>query len=419
MAPASRRVLGVSGCGRAPAVASMAGCLASRRRAPRPFLWPGKDPASVGGSWRRPSRPALCASPGNGAGLQPGEREGPSTDPAVIYSRLQRLALPYWTNSAEARWKLAGVVVLTLATTGVSVVFNFIGRDFFNALEEKDTVAFTEQLIKYLGAFVVGIPVFVFRGYYRSKLSLEWREWMTEQFLYDYMAKRTFYKVQAASMMDNPDQRISIDIKVFTESTLVFALTLLNALVDLVSFSGILFSIYPPLFIALLVYSVGGTAVSIGLGQSLIGLNFRQEAREADLRFGLVRIRENAESIAFYSGEKNEVELVLQRLFNAVNNFQDLLVSSRNLDFFTSFYRFVIQLLPAAVVAPLFFQGKIEFGVINQSQSAFNHILGDVSLVVYQVYGIARWPQKRAVDAQGKRVTMRQQGAAKTLVFQT
>ncbi|PSC71914.1 ABC transporter D family member chloroplastic [Micractinium conductrix] len=117
--------------------------------------------------------------------------------------------------------------------------------------------------------------------------------------------------------------------------------------------------------------------------------NFQQEAQEANFRYGLVRVRENAESIAFYGGEDNEKRLLNSRLRAAVENFLELLKASRNLSFFTSFYRFLIQVLPAAVVAPLYFRGEIEFGVINQSSSAFNHILGDVSLIVYQFETIA------------------------------
>ena len=168
-----------------------------------------------------------------------------------------------------------------------------------------------------------------------------------------------------------------------------FVLTLFNSVVDLASFAGILFSIYTPLFFVLIVYALGGTAVSVALGQKLVGLNFAQEAREADFRYALVRLRDNAEAIAFYGGEAAEGELLRARFRAALANLQDILLASRNLSFFTSSYRFLISFLPAAVVAPLFFRGEIEFGVINQSSSAFSHILSDVSLVVYQFEGLA------------------------------
>uniref|UniRef100_A0A7S0RAI6 ABC transporter domain-containing protein n=1 Tax=Chlamydomonas leiostraca TaxID=1034604 RepID=A0A7S0RAI6_9CHLO len=341
-------------------------------------------------------------STGNGSGgdapnpsvaLQRAEKvAGASTDLGVIYKRLSELALPYWSDpvvGASARWKLAGVVGLTLATTGVSVMFNFLGRDFFNALSEKNEAEFYSQLVKYLGAFAVGIPVFVFKSYYQSRLAVEWRAWMTERLMTDYFQDRTFYALQSQSTVDNPDQRISSDVAQFTNTTVTLSLVLLNASIDLISFSGILYSIYPPLFLALIAYSSSGTFISLAIGKNLVGLNFAQEAREADLRYGLVRVRENAESVAFYRGESDEQELLAARLRAAVENYLGLLVASRNLDFFTSFYRYLIQLLPAAVVAPLFFQGKIEFGVINQSQSAFNHVLNDLSLVVYQFESLA------------------------------
>lgn len=204
-----------------------------------------------------------------------------------------------------------------------------------------------------------------------------------------YLTNRTFYQIQSQSIIDNPDQRIVDDLSSFTGIALSFSLTLFNAAVDLISFSNILYGIYPPLFVILLVYSIGGTAISVFLGRGLVNLNFLQEKKEADFRYGLVRVRENAESIAFYGGEENELQLLLQRFRSAFENLTQLLISSRNLEFFTNGYRYLIQILPAAVVAPMYFSGKIDFGVINQSVSAFNHILGDFSLIVFQFQSIS------------------------------
>ncbi|KAF4393499.1 hypothetical protein F8388_023303 [Cannabis sativa] len=312
-------------------------------------------------------------------------------DLQTLLRRFWKVAAPYWSSDdkAQARLRLAGVFALTLGTTGISVGFNFLGRDFYNALANKDQEQFSKQLLYYLGAFAGGIPVFVLRDYARDTLALRWRSWMTSYYMERYLKNQTFYKIQSQSIIDNPDQRIVDDLSSFTGTALSFSLTIFNAVVDLISFSNILLGIYPPLFIVLLVYSVGGTAISIFLGRELVSLNFLQEKKEADFRYGLVRIRENAESIAFYGGEENEMRLLLQRFKSAFENLSQLLISSRNLDFFTSGYRYLIQILPAALVAPMYFSGKIEFGVINQSVSAFNHILGDVSLVVYQIQAIS------------------------------
>ncbi|KAL3503774.1 hypothetical protein ACH5RR_038223 [Cinchona calisaya] len=316
----------------------------------------------------------------------------PPTKLQTLARRFWKVAAPYWYSSddkVQARMRLLAVFALTLATTGISVGFNFLGRDFYNALANKDQEQFNKQLLYYLAGFAGGIPFFVLRDYAKDILSLRWRSWMTSYYMERYLMNQTFYKIQSQSVIDNPDQRIVDDLNSFTGTALSFSLTLFNAVVDLISFSNILYGIYPPLFVVLIGYSVAGTAISIFVGKGLVTLNFLQEKKEADFRYGLVRIRENAESIAFYGGEENEMQQLLQRFRSAFENLTKLLISSRNLEFFTNGYRYLIQILPVAVVAPMYFSGKIEFGVINQSVSAFNHILGDFSLIVYQFQAIS------------------------------
>ena len=313
-------------------------------------------------------------------------------DLGAVFGRFKQVAMPFWTDpksSSNARWLLAGVVGLTLGTTAISVGFNFLGRDFYNSIAEKQPEEFDRLLKTYIAVIAGAIPVFVMRDYYQSVLTLKWRAWMTEAYVAKYLDRRNFYHIQTGSIIDNPDQRIVDDIANFTTTSLGLGFTILNAGIDLVSFSGILLGIYKPLVGVLFVYSLGGTLISARLGQPLVGLNFAQEAREADFRYGLVRVRENAESIAFYQGEAAERGALVVRLRSAVDNFGELLKATRSVDFFTSFYRYMVTFLPAAVVAPLYFRGEIEFGVINQSSSAFSHILGDVSLVVYQIERLA------------------------------
>ncbi|CAK9264710.1 unnamed protein product [Sphagnum jensenii] len=321
----------------------------------------------------------------------PSEEKRAGSDLNTLLQRFWKVAAPYWSSEdkVQARLRLAGVFALTLATTGISVGFNYLGRDFYNALASKDQEQFGKMLIYYLGATITGTPVFVLRNFSRERLALRWRGWMTSYYMDRYFKNRIYYNIQSQSLIDNPDQRIVDDVNNFTNTALEFALALFNAAIDLISFSGILYGIYPPLFVVLIVYSLGGTAISVAFGKSLVGLNFVQEKREADFRYGLVRVRENAESIAFYGGETSEIKLLLQRFKQSFDNYSQLLIASRNLDFFTSAYRYLIQLLPAAVVAPLYFSGKIEFGVINQSFSAFNHILGDFSIVVYSFQSLS------------------------------
>ncbi|XP_066305517.1 ABC transporter D family member 2, chloroplastic-like isoform X2 [Miscanthus floridulus] len=340
---------------------------------------------------RRAAPPPAAAGGGGEVAVPDAQEKRDGTDLKTLATRFWKVAAPYWwsEDKTQARLRLAAVFALTLGTTGISVGFNFLGRDFYNALADKDQQKFTTQLLYYLGAFAGGIPFFVLRDYARETLSLRWRSWMTSYYMKRYFKNRTFYKIQSQSIIDNPDQRINDDLSAFTGTALAFSLALFNAAVDLVSFSNILYGIYPPLFIVLVVYSLGGTAISVFLGKNLVNLNFMQEKKEADFRYGLVRVRENAESIAFYGGEENELQLLLDRFRRVFENLSELLIASRNLEFFTNGYRYLIQILPAAVVAPMYFSGKIEFGVINQSVSAFNHILSDFSLIVFQFQSIS------------------------------
>ncbi|GJN06434.1 hypothetical protein PR202_ga24163 [Eleusine coracana subsp. coracana] len=375
-------------------IASAPGCgsssFALARRLPLPL------PRSVASAMRRRGRrraapPTPAAAAGGEATATDADDKRDGTDLKTLATRFWKVAAPYWwsEDKTQARLRLAAVFTLTLAITGISVGFNFLGRDFYNALADKDQEKFTTQLLYYLGAFAGGIPFFVLRDYARETLSLRWRSWMTSYYMKRYFKNRTFYRIQSQSMIDNPDQRINDDLSAFTGTALGFSLTFFNAAVDLISFSNILYGIYPPLFIVLIVYSLGGTAISVFLGKNLVNLNFMQEKKEADFRYGLVRVRENAESIAFYGGEENETQLLLDRFRRAFDNLSELLIASRNLEFFTNGYRYLIQILPVAVVAPMYFSGKIEFGVINQSVSAFNHILSDFSLIVFQFQSIS------------------------------
>jgi ABC-type uncharacterized transport system fused permease/ATPase subunit len=168
-------------------------------------------------------------------------------------------------------------------------------------------------------------------------------------------------------------------------------LTIVTSIIDLVSFSLILYNIYPQLFIAIVAYAVFGSVTTTWLGKDLVRLNYDQLSKEANFRYSLVRWRENAESIAFYRGEDIENKAIGVRLKSVIENSRDLIGAQRNLEFFTNGYRFMIQLLPVTVVAPKYFAGEIELGVISQSVGAFNHILNDLSIVVNQFEQLSRF----------------------------
>lgn len=209
---------------------------------------------------------------------------------------------------------------------------------------------------------------------------------MTERVLTLYYNNRVYYSLERNNDIDidNPDQRIAEDVRSFTAFSLQLFLTIVTSVIDLVSFSFILYSIQPQLFAAIIAYASFGTITTTALGRKLVGLNFEKLVKEADFRYSLVRIRENAESIAFYGGEDLEGKEIDSRLEKVIENRREMNRAERNLEFFTTAYRYLIQVVPVSVVAPQYFAGKIELGVVSQSSGAFNHILSDLSVIVNQ-----------------------------------
>uniref|UniRef100_A0A7S2ZC33 ABC transmembrane type-1 domain-containing protein n=4 Tax=Rhodosorus marinus TaxID=101924 RepID=A0A7S2ZC33_9RHOD len=341
----------------------------------------------------RMSQPAMGAIPSGPPPEKPDpeELEKQRRDLGRILTLFMKLATPFWKEEKGARWRLGGVVVLTLAQAGISVAFSYIGRDFWTALSMKNMDKFMYQAELFFGALVIGTPIVVLYTYSRDMLGLRWREWLTKKTLGDYFDSINYYDIENNSDVDNPDQRIAEDLAAFTQTSLQFFLTLLISFVDLLSFSTILFSIYPPLFLVLVGYASMGTFITTVIGKQLISINFAQLQKEADFRYSLVRVRENAESIAFYRGEDRERSTISKRFGGAVDNFAKLLKGQRNLEFFTNGYKYLIQVLPALVIAPLYFKGTIEFGVVNQSFSAFNHILNDLSLVISRFEALSKF----------------------------
>lgn len=303
-------------------------------------------------------------------------------DVTRLFTLFSRLAVPYWKSSSDARKDLASVVALTFLQSGVSVLFSYISRDFWTALNTKNADLFFHQAGLFFIALVAFTPIVVYYQYFRDMTALKWRDWLTQRVLGQYTSHRNFYLLEADTVVDNPDQRIAQDLNSFTTESLAFSLTLLVSAIDMVSFSAILFSIYPLLFGILLLYASTGTYLTAVVGKRLIGLNYQQLVKEADLRYGLIRMRENAESIAFFRGEDREKSEMVRRLTQTVDNMKDVIQLRRQLGFLQTGYKYAVQVLPAICVAPKYFAGLIELGSVTQSFSAFSHILGDLSLVV-------------------------------------
>lgn len=297
----------------------------------------------------------------------------------------------FFRNKLIPRWQQWGfltlLLILSLAVSGLNVVISYVGNFFQTALADKDAPNYWKYLFVYASVFVVGTPIVVIYTYIKDKLSIYWREWMTNKFLDKYFQNRAYYEINSRkNEIDNPDQRISEDIKSFTRTSLNFLLIILASVIDIISFTGILWLISRELSVFLIVYATFGTIVTTIFGQRLIPLTFNQLKKEANFRYGLVHIRDNAESIAFYSGEEQESTQVKQRFVEVVRNFNLLIGWQRNLNYFTTGYRYAVVIIPALFLAPAYFAGgSIKFGDIGQAGFAFSQVLGALSVVVDQI----------------------------------
>lgn len=245
------------------------------------------------------------------------------------------------------------MICFTLANSWVSVGFSYLSRDFWSALNTKDAETFYPTLGKFAIALTGGAPIAVLYRFYREKLSLQWRAWMTLRILDMWKANRSYYDLEMKGELDNPDQRIAEDAASFTDVSLDFSIKIATSVIDLVNFSGILYSIYPQLFGAIIAYASFGTGMTIFIGRSLVQTNFQQLQREADFRFSLVRMRENAESIAFYGGEAQEIKEIKARLGRTIDNSFQLAQTQRNLELFTVGYRYMVQVIRVVLACRL------------------------------------------------------------------
>jgi len=307
--------------------------------------------------------------------------------PAIVF-----VAFGRHLRARRQAWILLSIVLLlSLAVTGINVAISYIGNYFTNALVSKNKDLSYLFVAVYFGCFLVGIPIVAMYGYVRDYLGLRWREWLTGEFLANYFNNRNYYEIEARGEIDNPDQRIMEDIRSFTRTSLSFLLILLGSLMDLISFSGILWSKSALLVGVVLGYSVVGTGLTALIGRRLVRLNFDQLRYEADFRYALVHVRDNTESIAFYQGEKPEVDQISGRFRSVLKNFGLLIGWQRNLSFFTTAYSYLPVVLPFLVLFPQYFGGEIQYGDMVQANFAFMQVYGALSLIVDQIEPITNF----------------------------
>lgn len=348
-----------------------------------------------------------------------------STSMLSTLRRIGALSAPYFRS--EERWKaralLIAVVALNLGTVYVSVLINDWSRVFYDALQNKDQAVFWTQLARFTYIAMAGIGVAVFKYYLTQLLQVRWRAWMTRSYMSRWLANRTFYRLELARYAqkaqdptdaaggrqanpDNPDQRIQEDMQLFTDYTVTLSMGILNSVVTLMTFIGILwglsgasafnvggheFTIPGFMVWVALLYCVVGTVITHYIGRPLIGLNFMQQRYEADFRHHLVRVREYSEAIALDRGEAVEHAQLDTRFSSVLRNYLSLIRQQKNLVAFTASFAQLATVFPFFIAAPRFFSGAIQFGELMQIARAFNTVQDSLSWFVDNYDRVAVW----------------------------
>jgi len=321
-----------------------------------------------------------------------------------------RLAKPYWFSD-DKKWAwglLMAVIVLNLGSVYINVRLNFWRNDFYNTLQNLDEHGFFIQLGIFGLLAAAWIGVVVYQLYLQQMLQIRWRRWLTRRYLGDWLDGKAYYRLQLeGDHTDNPDQRISDDLNRFTDASLTLTLGLMNSVVTLFSFLGILWSLSGAITLPLgsygsvvvpgymvwfaLLYAILGTWVTFKVGRPLVALNFQQQRYEADFRFSLVRLRENAESVALYGGEKREMATFFDRFTHVVDNFWAIMRRTKAINWWTSFYSQFAVIFPYIVAAPRFFSKQMQLGGLMQTADAFGTVQGALSFIVSSYTDIAIW----------------------------
>jgi putative ATP-binding cassette transporter len=325
-----------------------------------------------------------------------------------------RIAAPYFRSEDKlaGRTLLAAVISIELALVGLDVLLNQWNNRFYNALQDKNWEVFVREIGFFTVLATSNVVLSIYQLYLNQWLQIRWRRWMTSRYLGEWLHDANHYRMQLqGDAADNPDQRITDDVKLFVERTLDISVGLLSSVVTLASFVVILwglsaaapltmfgseFAIPGYLVWGALIYAVFGTALTQWIGSPLVNLDFQQQRFEADFRFNLVRVRENSEQIALLQGESAERQRLSERFSRVVENWYGIMSRTKRLTAFTRSYSQAAVIFPYILVAPAYFADKIQLGGMMQTASAFSSVQTALSFFVSVYRTMAEW---RAVVA--------------------
>ena len=319
------------------------------------------------------------------------------------------LTKSYWQSEEKKKafLLLAAIVALTLGVVYMLVLLNEWNNAFYTALQNYETNEIFHQLKRFTILAFIYIILAVYSYYLQQVLIINWRLWLTNNYIDEWLSHKTYYRLQMFGVdTDNPDQRISEDVNLFVTNTLSFSIGILKAFCTLISFIVILWSLSGPLDFTLaghpihvegylvwvaLLYSIIGTWITYKVGNKLVGLNFAQQRYEADFRFSMMRMRENAESIAFYSGEEQESKVFKGRFRILLDNFWKIIQKQKQLVWINSAYSQIAIIFPFVVTIPRYLSKQITLGGLMQVATAFGRVQESLSYFVDMYAQIASW----------------------------
>lgn len=318
------------------------------------------------------------------------------------------LIKPYWVSS---EWKVAWALLVTIIAINLCVVWinvqlNKWNAQFYNALQTKNVHDFPHLMMQFSMLAFGFIILAVYGLYLRQMLGFRWRQWLTDRFLGEWLGDRAFYRIERDHLADNPDQRVADDLQAFATTTLSLSLDLLSTVVTLASFITILWTLGGALTLSLgatpvsipgymvwaaALYAVIGSLVIQKVGRPLVSINYQQQRVEADFRFGLIRVRENAEQIAFYDGEDTENRNAQGLFLRIRDNWWRVMKYTKRLTFVNAFYGQIAIIFPFVVAAPRYFAGAFTLGVLMQISSAFGTVSDSFSWFLNSYRTLVEW----------------------------
>lgn len=323
---------------------------------------------------------------------------------------LFHLITPYWNSEEKksARLYLAGIITLTIAAVYMTLLLNEWFNSFYSALQNYDSDAVYRGLLRFTGLAFAHIAFAVYSYYLQQRLALRWRKWMTKNYLAKWTGQQMYYRLEMFSQgtADNPDQRISEDINLFTARTLSFMSGLLRSATTIVCFIFVLWNlsevlsfsaggqeihIYGYLVWTALAYSVFGTWITHKVGHRLVSLNYLQQKLEADFRFSMVRLRETAESVAFYNGAAKEEAFLSNRFMTLLRNTLFIIKKQKQLSWLTNSYAQIAIIFPFVVAVPRYLSQNISLGGLMQIANCFGKVQDAMSYFVDVYASLAEW----------------------------